>query len=172
MTPRLPILLSAVLLASGCSVTTQLGAECVLVRKATAEEEAATGRNSVSIKESELIAGQDYVSFGVLDCDELELTCVRDASHPRDTEPGSPAAAGTDAKGYCSQACVANSSACEVLSDNAAAGVQGRTMTCRSLALDPQSLENLKRTDPVTYRQTFGENSSAFFCAVALPATP
>jgi hypothetical protein len=170
MTPRLPLLLSAVLLASGCSVTTQLGAECVLVRKATQQEQDATGRKSVSIKESELIEGQDYVSFGALDCDELELTCVRDANHPRDTEPGSAAAATTDARGYCSQACVANSSICEVLSDDVAAGVRGRPMTCRSLALDQASLDALKRSDPVTYRQTFGENSSASFCAVALSA--
>jgi hypothetical protein len=167
MTPRLPILLSAVLLASGCSVTTQLGAECVLVRKATEAEEAATGKKAISIKESELIPGQDYVSFGALDCDELELTCVRDANHPRSSETGD-----ADATGYCSQACVEGSATCEVLGDNVAPGVQDRPMTCRSLALDQAPLENLKRTDPVAYRQTFGENSSAFFCAAALSSAP
>jgi hypothetical protein len=166
MTPRLCLLLSTVLLASGCSVTTQLGAECVLVRKATQAEQDATGRKAISIKESELIPGQDYVSFGALDCDELELTCVRDANHPRSSSGDA------DATGYCSQACVQNSSSCEVLGDSVAAGLQGRAMTCRSLALDPATLENLKRTDPVTYRQTFGENSSAFFCAAALSSVP
>ena len=165
MTPRLALLLSAVLLASGCSVSTQLGAECVLVRKATAEEETATGKKAISIKESELIPGQDYVSFGALDCDELELTCVRDSNYPRESATGD-----ADAKGYCSQACVESSSTCDVLGDNVAPGVQGRAMTCRSLALDPASLEALKRTDPVAYRRTFGENSSAFFCAAALTA--
>jgi hypothetical protein len=165
MTPRLPLLLSAVLLTSGCSVTTQLGAECVLVRKATQQEQEQTGRKSISIKESELIDGQDYVSFGALDCDELELTCVRDANHPRSSTTGD-----ADARGYCSQACVEGSSACEVLGDEVAAGVQGRPMTCRSLALDQASLDALKKSDPVTYRQTFGENSSAFFCAAALSA--
>ena len=167
MTPRLSLLLSTVLLASGCSVTTQLGAECVLVRKATADEEAATGRKAISIKESELIEGQDYISFGALDCDELELTCVRDANHPRSSATGE-----ADARGYCSQACVQNSSSCEVLGDSVAEGLRDRPMTCRSLALDPATLENLKRTDPVTYRQTFGENSSAFFCAAALSSAP
>jgi hypothetical protein len=167
MTPRLSLLLSAVLLASGCSVTTQLGAECVLVRKATAQEETATGKKAISIKESELIAGQDYVSFGALDCDELELTCVRDANHPRESTNGDG-----EAKGYCSQACVADSSSCEVLGDDVAPGLQGRPMTCRSLALDQASLEALKRSDPVAYRRTFGENSSAFFCAAALSAQP
>jgi hypothetical protein len=167
MTPRLALLLSAVLLASGCSVSTQLGAECVLVRKATEAEEAETGKKAISIKESELIAGQDYVSFGALDCDELELTCVRDANHPRESATGD-----ADAKGYCSQACVEDSSTCEVLGDNVAPGVQGRAMTCRSLALDQASLEALKRTDPIAYRRTFGENSSAFFCAAALTAQP
>lgn len=164
MTPRLALLLSTVLLATGCSVTTQLGAECVLVRKATAEEEAATGKKAISIKESELVAGQDYVSFGALDCDELELTCVRDANHPRS------ASGDGDAKGYCSQACVEDSSTCEVLGDNVAPGIQGRPMTCRSLALDQASLEALKRTDPVAYQRTFGQNTSAFFCAAALSA--
>lgn len=172
MTPRLPLVLSAVLLASGCSVSTQLGAECVLVRKATEEEEAATGRKSISIKESELISGQDYISFGVLDCDELELTCVRDANHPRTTQPGDPAEAGTDAKGYCSQACVVNSSTCEVLGDNVATGVQDRPMTCRSLALDQKALEQLKKDNPALYKQTFGDNSSPFFCAAALSSAP
>jgi hypothetical protein len=170
MTPRLVLLFSAVLLASGCSVTTQLGAECVLVRKATAAEEAATGKKAIGIKESELVQGQDYVSFGALDCDELELTCVRDANHlpsPPTDPPTDP-----DAKGYCSQACVENSASCDVLGDNVAAGIQGRPMTCRSLALDQAALEALKRTDPVAYQRTFGQNSSAFFCAAALSAQP
>jgi hypothetical protein len=167
MTPRLPLLLSAVLLASGCSVTTQLGAECVLVRKPTAEELKQNAElKSVPIKESELVAGQDFISFGVLDCDELEFTCVRDANHPS-------SASGTEtAKGYCSQACVLNTSACEVLGEEVAEGVKDRKMTCRSLVLDPETLEALKRADEKAYRQTFGENSSAFFCVAALSAAP
>jgi hypothetical protein len=141
----------------------------VLVRKATAEEQTATGKKAIGIKESELVQGQDYVSFGALDCDELELTCVRDANHRSSATADDP---NPDAKGYCSQACVEDSSTCEVLGDNVAPGIQGRPMTCRSLALDPASLEALKRSDPVAYRQTFGENSSAFFCAAALSAQP
>jgi hypothetical protein len=169
MSPRLLILLSTALLASGCQVTTQLGAECTLVRKATAEEKQTNGGlNFVTIKESELVNGQDFISFGALDCDQLELTCVRDAAHPRRTEQGSAAAETTDALGYCSQACVEHSSSCEVVESEVSEGLKGREVECRSLALDQQALEQLKKDDPVAYRQTFGENNSPFFCAAKL----
>jgi hypothetical protein len=173
MSARRVVLWSAALLLSGCSVTTQLGQQCVLVRKATEQERTTLGVSSVSIKESELLAGQDYISFGALDCDELELTCVRDADHPRQTDPGSEAAKATEALGYCSQACVEGTTSCDTTeTDNLAAGLQGRPLTCRSLALDQQALERLRTDDPVTYRKTFGDNTSPNFCATRLSSLP
>lgn len=160
MSARLVVLLSAALLASGCEVTTQLGKECVLVKKPTPERQA-EGIQSDPVLESEIAVGQDFISFGATDCEDL--ICVRDADAARDPDPNAVA------KGYCSTDCVEGSGeeACEVTDTSVPAELRNR-MTCRSLLLDQASLEALRQSDPALYRRTFGENNSPYFCAGAL----
>ena len=161
MSPRLVVLLSAALLASGCEVTTELGKPCTLVKKPTAEEEA-QGIPNKPVLESEIAPNQDFISFGATDCEDL--ICVRDAEYPRDPDPNAPAL------GYCSNECVEGSDGdCEVTGSDVNDDLKTR-MVCRSLLLDQTTLERLKRDDPVAYRQTFGETNSPYFCAGRLSA--
>jgi len=174
MSPRLVILLSAALLATGCTVTTDLGKPCVLkktrvVRDANGNPvtDPATGKQQtevVSILQSELATGQDYIAFGITECDDL--ICVRDANTPFLEEPTDPAQPRRTAVGYCSKACIEGSdaSACEV-TDSSVPSELSKRMSCRSLLLDTQTLERLRAEDPAAYRATFGETLSPFFCA-------
>ncbi|WP_224369288.1 adventurous gliding motility lipoprotein CglC [Hyalangium versicolor] len=163
MSPRLVVLLSAALLASGCEVTTELGKKCVLVKKPS-DEEVAQGIRSKPVINSEIAAGQDFISFGATDCEDL--ICVRDAEFvPEDTSPN------VAAEGYCSQECVEGSTGdCEVTDTSVPDALKDR-IVCRSLLLDQATLERLKRDDPVTYRRTFGETNSPYFCSGKLSST-
>jgi hypothetical protein len=156
MSARLVVFVSAALLASACEVTTQLGQECLLIK-----QDPNNPGESTAILEKEILPGQDFISFGVTDCEDL--VCVRDANFARDPNPEA------QAKGYCSQDCVEGSgkSGCSVTDDGVPAEIRDR-FTCRSLLLDQASLERLRQEDPVAYRRTFGENNSPYFCAVAL----
>jgi hypothetical protein len=156
MSARLVIVLSAALLASACEVTTQLGQECLLIK-----QDPDRPGESTAILEREILPGQDFISFGVTDCEDL--VCVRDANYVGDSNPDA------QAKGYCSQDCVEGSgkSGCEVTDTGVAENIR-TGITCRSLLLDQASLERLRQEDPVAYRRTFGENNSPYFCAVAL----
>jgi hypothetical protein len=156
MSPRWVLLLSAVLLASGCQVTTQLGQSCVLVKKKDAT-------SSTPVLEKDIAPKQDFISFGATDCEDL--ICVRDAESPHDPDPEAVAL------GYCSQECVEGSSSCTVTSTDVDTALKDR-MTCRSLLLDQASLERLKKDDPVAYRNTFGETNSPYFCAGKLSTLP
>ncbi len=162
MSPRLVVLLSVALLAGGCDVTTQLGKQCVLVKKPSAEEQA-QGIRSKPVLEGEIATKQDFISFGATDCEDL--ICVRDAELPRNPDQNAPAL------GYCSQECVEGSSTCVVSGSDVDQALKDR-MTCRSLILDQASLEQLKRDDPVAYRNTFGETNSPYFCAGKLSTLP
>lgn len=155
MSVRLAIFLSAALLASGCEITTELGKPCVLVKRDPSSD-STTGVRSTPVLESEIATNQDFISFGSTDCEDL--ICVRDAESPRNTDPNAPA------QGYCSQECVEGTSSCEVTDTSVDEALRTR-MTCRSLILDQASLERLKRDDPATYRATFGETNSPYFCA-------
>jgi len=165
MSARLALLVGAALLCGGCEVSSDIGKPCVLVRKATAEELKANPSlgNTRSIMESELRAGQDFISFGSVECEDL--ICVRDTAY----NPG--LAAGTDltkeaARGYCSMACVTDPlvNTCAVTTSEADANVKER-MTCRALLLDQKALDDMRANDPVGYRRTFGDNNSPYFCA-------
>ena len=156
MSPRWVLFLSAVLLASGCQVTTQLGQSCVLVKKKDAT-------SSTPVLEKDIAPKQDFISFGATDCEDL--VCVRDAESPHDPDPEAVAL------GYCSQECVEGSSSCTVTSTDVDTALKDR-MTCRSLLLDQASLERLKKDDPVAYRNTFGETNSPYFCAGKLSTLP
>lgn len=163
MSSRLVLLLSTALLISGCEVTTELGKQCTLVKKPTAEE-AAQGIRNKPVLESEIAPNQDFISFGATDCEDL--ICVRDAQFPRSEDPNAPAL------GYCSHECVEGSTdECEVTGSDVGDDLKNR-MGCRSLLLDRGTLERLKREDPVAYRRTFGETNSPYFCAGALSTLP
>ncbi|RKH44244.1 adventurous gliding motility lipoprotein CglC [Corallococcus llansteffanensis] len=156
---RSALFMSAVLLLGGCEVTTELGKECRLVRKATTAEQETFGRDFMPILERDIAADQDFISFGALDCEDL--VCVRDDASPRSDNPND------EALGYCSKECVeGTTTGCEVTRDDAAEGIKER-MTCRPLLLDQATLEAIKVADEAFYRRTFGENNSPYFCAGA-----
>jgi hypothetical protein len=167
MSPRLVILLSAALVFTGCSVTNDLGRTCTLKRKATDAEIAAdpNGPRSRDILMSELAPDQDYISFGVTDCDDL--ICIRDAE--AQLEPGPKG----EALGYCSRACPEGKGpeVCEVTDTGAIDKLEER-IACRSLLLDTKTLERLRLENPDEYRRTFGETLSPFFCAGTIDISP
>jgi hypothetical protein len=160
---RHAILLSAAFLLGGCEVVTELGKPCALVRRATDAELAAGADRAVLIKESELTAGQDFISFGSLDCEEQ--VCVRDAATPAGTNPNAVAL------GYCSRPCVEDSGSCEVTNEEVSDALRER-MTCRRMLLDDEALARLKAADPEAYRRTFGNYENASFCAGSLSPSP
>ncbi|RKH63606.1 adventurous gliding motility lipoprotein CglC [Corallococcus aberystwythensis] len=161
---RSALFLSAVLMLGGCDVTTELGKQCRLVRKATAAEQEAQGRKFVEIREKDIAVDQDFISFGSLDCEDL--VCVRDDLSPRNENPEE------FAFGYCSKECVqGTTTGCEITRtvDDVEEGLKER-MTCRPLLLDQDTLDAIKVADEGFYRRTFGENNSPYFCAGATPA--
>jgi hypothetical protein len=145
--------LNAVLL-TGCSGGGDLGHPCTLIRKNP--NEAADGIKFLTIKESEIVPGRDYISFGVTECEEF--VCVRDANAPK----GKP---GDDAQGVCTRSCVTDSTSCSTGVDK---DYGGDPFTCRALLLDQETLAAIKDTDPVKYAQTFGDNLSPYYCAPPL----
>jgi hypothetical protein len=163
MSLRHAILLSAAVLLGGCEVTTELGRPCFLVRAATEAELKAGSTRAVRMKERDLTAGQDFISFGSAECDDL--ICVRDSAYVGSTDPNE------DAQGYCSRDCVQGGSACTVTDTEVPAALRER-MSCRALLMDNDALARLKAADPETYRKTFGENDSAYFCAGLPPEAP
>jgi hypothetical protein len=174
MSARLALLVGAALVCGGCKVSSDIGKPCVLVRKATdAEQEAEpNGEPFRYIMESQLSAGQDFISFGSVECEDL--VCVRDA----DFDPKLAATADkakTPATGYCSTPCVQGAdttlgNSCAVTTTEAQAEVKER-MTCRPMLLDQQALDALRSADRTTYRSYFGDNTSPAFCAAAKPET-
>jgi hypothetical protein len=171
MSARLALLMGAVLLCGGCEVSSDVGKPCVLVRKATQTEKQQQPElgETRSIMESQLKAGQDFISFGSVECEDL--VCVRDANY----DPNLAAEADLTkvaAKGYCSKACVVDplQNSCPVTTSDAEPGVASR-MSCRALLLDQQALDDLRRDDPATYRATFGDNNSPYFCAGSKPTS-
>ena len=79
---------------TGC-VKSDLGTECVLVRKGDVD-----GGDAVAfLTNADVSKGRVYISYGATECEDL--VCVRDENFPEDTaNPGLPA------KGYCSKLCV------------------------------------------------------------------
>jgi hypothetical protein len=168
-----PLMVGALLLSGGCQESSELGKQCTLIRKATAEELQQDPTIHRSIKERELPAPregearQDFISFGAATGCE-DLICVRDAWY----EPPAGVNPDAEAVGYCTRACVqGEASRCTVLpgTSNVVSGVRER-MTCRPLLLDQQQLDQLRAEDPVAYRQTFGDNTSPYYCSGGPPS--
>ncbi|WP_240360484.1 adventurous gliding motility lipoprotein CglC [Pyxidicoccus caerfyrddinensis] len=165
MSVRTALLMSAALLLGGCEVSSEIGKECTLVRKASAEEETTFGRKFMPILEKEVAPKQDFISFGSIECEDL--ICVRDAAFPRATNEDGTVNQNAEAKGYCSKECVEGSNACEVKDTSGVLEGLPERMGCRALLLDQDTLEALRSSDEAFYRRTFGENNSPFFCAGA-----
>ena len=166
MSVRTALLMSAAMLLGGCSVSSEIGKECTLVRKASPEEEAEFGQKFMAILEKEVAPKQDFISFGSIECEDL--VCVRDAAFPRALNDDGTVNQNAEAKGYCSKECVEGStSACEVKDTSGVLEGLPERMGCRALLLDQDTLEALRSSDEAFYRRTFGENNSPFFCAGA-----
>ena len=171
MSARMALLVGVALLSGGCEVASDIGKPCVLVRKAPeAEQKAEPEREPYrDLMESDLQAGQDFISFGSVECEDL--VCVRDADFQPALETEADLSK-TAAKGYCSKACVPSDvqlqNPCAVNHPEAEAQVK-ETMSCRPLLLDQQALDDLRQNDPATYRATFGDNASPNFCASKAP---
>lgn len=169
MSLRAALLVSTALLLGGCSVSSEIGKSCKLVRKATPEELAAGSEKTVDLLEGEIADQQDFISFGSPLCEDL--ICVRDQDFPRARNPDGTLAVDAVAFGYCSKPCVSGAAnACKVSdTSDVEPNLPGR-MSCRSLLLDEETLNALRAADEAFYRNTFGVNDSPYFCAGAIGA--
>ncbi|MFZ5470457.1 MAG: adventurous gliding motility lipoprotein CglC [Myxococcota bacterium] len=140
----------------GCPIATDVGKECILVKKDPSDP---TGKRSIPIKEREIAANKDFVSFGAVECEDL--VCVRDLNFQR------PATATdeTAAVGYCSRSCIATSTLGCTQSDESLNNDPATKMNCRPLILDETTLAAICQTDSNTCKRYFGDTSSPFFCA-------
>lgn len=143
-------------LFTGCEVKTDLGVPCLLVRKDPADTNPNDGYNYLPILESEVTEGKDFISFGSVECEDY--VCVRDKDFPKGTNPN------VAAQGYCSRRCAPTSpQPCPGAQANIA---PGRTMSCRALILDEQTLGTICRDDPETCTRVFGDTRSPYLCAM------
>ena len=170
MSPRLVLLAATALLCIGCKVDSDVGVPCVLVKKGP-------DGGTTPLKETDLTADQDFISFGSVECDRF--VCVSDRAYagtgPADagtTTDGGTADGGTadggaaDLYGYCSRPCVETQpAACEVNNPLVTDPTLKTRMGCRPLLLDQEVLNQLKESNPQLYEQTFGDNASSHFCA-------
>ena len=159
MSPRLALLATTALLFIGCKVDSDIGVPCVLVKK-----NPDGGTTPANVEERDLSPGQDFISFGSVECDRF--ICVRDRAYVGTGDAGTGDAGTRAVYGYCSRPCVeTQATACEVTNPAVTdPSLKGR-MGCRPLLLDQEVLDQLKEREPALYEQTFGENASSHFCA-------
>jgi hypothetical protein len=153
MSARLALLVGAALLCGGCEVTSDTGKPCVLVKKA------ASGEGAVPVSPNDIVRGQDFISFGAVECEDL--VCVRTGGTPIETTGEGSA---VQVLGYCSKACNANSTDCASTHPDTTEATRS-SMSCRAILLDQLALTTLKREDPATYESIFGKNESPNYCA-------
>ncbi|ATB27345.1 adventurous gliding motility lipoprotein CglC [Melittangium boletus] len=155
MSARLALLMGAALLCGGCEVPSEVGKPCLLVKKSSSAD-----RKFDPVVPSDIQLDQDFVSFGSQDCEDL--ICVRTAGSKLETTVEGDV---ERVLGYCSKACTeGNTTTCAINHPDATDEIKS-TMSCRSLLLDQQALDDFRKQDPAGYRATFGENASPFFCA-------
>ena len=154
----------------GCKQTNDLGTYCVLVRRDPADTDPSDGISSIPVKQSEIptVSGdstdsRDYISFGSTECEDL--VCVRDSAFAEASEPGLPVGADQPAYGVCSTACSVDVQSTCTAADSSIDKTARTHLTCRRLVLDDATLARLRQTDPVTYQEYFGTNTSPYFCA-------
>ncbi len=154
MIRRSTLLALAALTFGGCAVSTDLGKECVLVRK---DPNDPSGKKSIAIKESEIKPNKDFISFGAVECEDL--VCVRDLAYTRSAAPTD------DALGYCSRPCSQASTTGCPAADSADDKDPARKLSCRPLILDAETLNAICQADANTCTRYFGDTKSPFFCA-------
>jgi hypothetical protein len=141
---------------AGCTEETDLGKECTLVsRGPSGDREAILNRD--------LRPGQEVISFGTTECDNL--ICVRDADFV-----GTSNAPGDPAKGYCSTDCTPPTGPLatdQCLTGNAQTDApdSGTRLTCRPVLLEPAVLAALQANDPELYKRFFGDTAGGQFCS-------
>jgi hypothetical protein len=141
---------------ASCSVHTDLGTPCVLVKRDPTDTDESDGIRSIPIKESEVQLGKDFISFGAVECENY--VCVRDANTPKGSTPNA------DAMGICSRACAFGSStACPSVDPT------NLPLTCRALLLDEATVGTICANDPTRCERFFGNSRSPYFCARTLP---
>lgn len=157
------LLLALVLLASGCRVQTDLGRQCVLVRRDPASSPGEV--RAKALTEAEVPPGRDYISFGVTECEDF--ICVRDASYvvPANTPPTA------EALGYCSRACEQQRGDSPNLNTSCPAMEEAHNrdpalrLSCRALLLDPDTITAICNADRTLCERYFGDNRFSTFCA-------
>lgn len=141
---------------TGCANTTELGNECTMVRRDPSDTDESDGIRSIPLKESEIAANKDFISFGATDCEDL--ICVRDASDPKGADENA------NAVGFCTMPCLhTNPDSC--LTGNADIDEGDNPFVCRQLLLDDDTLATLRADNPELYRRYFGTAESTYFCA-------
>jgi hypothetical protein len=153
MSARLALLFGAVLLCGGCTVPSDVGKPCVLVKKN------ASGDGAVPATTNEVKYDQDFISFGSVECEDL--VCVRSANTRIET---SGTGESVTVLGYCSKPCNLNTADCNSTHPDTTQEIKAG-MGCRALLLDQQTLSALKLADPAAYEAIFGKNESPNYCA-------
>jgi hypothetical protein len=143
------LLLAAPLLALAACQKPDVGQECGIQWGVSPEPDAYCPTNGQTVPPSPCFTvSADYFESGNVICENL--VCII-----------SPASAGTTydrapGVGYCSKPCVSNDDCFE--SDTG--------LVCRQTVLDPEFIEQLKRTDPTRLAQYLGQIQFSSFCAV------
>lgn len=154
MSARLALLLGAALLCGGCTVPSDIGKPCVLVKKN------ASGEGAVPVSPADILFNQDFISFGSVECEDL--VCVRSAGTPLDT---SGTGDSVTVRGYCSKPCnLTSATDCSSTDPDTRPEIK-QGMGCRALLLDQVALDTLKRNNPDEYERIFGKNESPNYCA-------
>jgi len=146
-----------VVLLGACTEQTDLGTPCTLVRANP------DGGRAIAVLKSDSVirdaANKDFISFGSTECEDQ--VCVRDSAYVDHSDGGTD----PSAKGYCSRACVENSTVgCPSQDGNLDRDAKTR-LSCRALLLDSTTLAAIKAADPARYQATFGTTTSPYFCA-------
>jgi hypothetical protein len=142
---RLLWLLAALALTAvaGCKETTDLDAPCRLMEPADDQG----NLKPIMANDSRINPAFDFLSSGNSDCENL--VCIRLHGDPSKYDDSD----GT-AHGKCSGTCI----------DKGDCGEPEKGLDCRALSLDQKFLDDLKKNDPTTYQQYFGDIAGSLYC--------
>lgn len=145
----LPLALCGAALLCACNPPKDFGNICRLSRPVGNDG----GLEFIPKDDPSIRSNFDFLANGDPDCEDL--VCLRQAGKDYSTPDGTADATGKlYAHGECSTPCI----------DATDCGEPARGLTCEKLAFDQSFLDNLKRNDPATYAQYFGDNASALYC--------
>jgi hypothetical protein len=155
----LPVALVALgLLGLACKPATDLNRPCALIRK-----DPNNPKQSLPITLGELKANKDFISLGVVECEDL--VCVRDADFKQGLNDAGITSLSDPAYGYCSRPCLpTNASACPSY-DSALDERAATKLSCRALLLDAETLAAICAADPKKCEELLGGTKDPNFCA-------